>query len=173
MSRVKYTSKDVETLGRLIKSEALGEGNTGMLLVANTGVNRIVYKCQPFKKVTSVHKMVYQKGNFEGVNTRLFNAPVNSKIKKLAKQGLDYWRGKPATKALYFQNPGKGNPCKNRFCSPATGAGTKPEAAPEPEPPGHSNALACDSNACSYDSIAYYMGTSVTSSLNVSFCFAL
>lgn len=115
MARVKYKSKDIDTLARLIKSEALGEGNTGMLLVANTGVNRIVYKCQPFKNITSVYKMVYQKGNFEGVNTRLFNAPVNSKIKGLAKKGLEYWRGKPAVNALYFQNPGKNKSCKNRF----------------------------------------------------------
>ena len=32
-SRVKYNKKDVETLARLIKSEALGEGNFGILLV--------------------------------------------------------------------------------------------------------------------------------------------
>jgi N-acetylmuramoyl-L-alanine amidase len=36
-------------------------------------------------------------------------------IKNLAKKGLDYWRGTPATKALYFQNPGRGKECKNRF----------------------------------------------------------
>ena len=121
MARVKYNTKDINLLGRLIKSEALGEGDTGMLLVANTGVNRIVYKCQTFKGITSVNKMVYQKGNFEGVNTRLYNAPVNSKIKGLAKKGLDYWRGKPATKALYFQNPGKGKGCKNRFWGKLSG----------------------------------------------------
>lgn len=121
MARVKYNSKDVTTMGRLIKSEALGEGNTGMLLVANTGVNRIVYKCMPFKNVTSVNKMVYQRGNFEGVNTKLFNAPVNSKIKGLAKKGLNYWRGKPAVNALYFQNPGKNKNCKNRFWGKLSG----------------------------------------------------
>ena len=121
MARVKYNKKDIELLGRLIKSEALGEGNMGMLLVANTGVNRIVYNCRPFKNITSVHKMVYQKGNFEGVNTRLFNAPVNSKIKELSKKGLDYWRGKPAVNALYFQNPGKNKSCKNRFWGKLSG----------------------------------------------------
>ncbi len=121
MARVKYNTKDIDTLGRLIKSEALGEGNTGMLLVANTGVNRIVYKCMPFKNITSVHKMVYQKGNFEGVNTKLFNAPVNGKIKGLAKKGLDYWRGDPAKKALYFQNPGRGKSCKQRFWGKLSG----------------------------------------------------
>lgn len=121
VARVKYNKKDVDTLARLIKSEALGEGNTGMLLVANTGVNRIVYKCMPFKNITSVYKMVYQKGNFEGVNTRLFNAPVNSKIKTLSKKGLDYWRGKPAVNALYFQNPGRNKSCKNRFWGKLSG----------------------------------------------------
>ena len=121
MARVKYNKKDIDTLARLIKSEALGEGNTGMLLVANTGVNRIVYKCMPFKNITSVHKMVYQRGNFEGVNTRLFNAPVNSKIKGLSKKGLDYWRGKPAVNALYFQNPGRNKSCKNRFWGKLSG----------------------------------------------------
>jgi N-acetylmuramoyl-L-alanine amidase len=121
MARVKYNTKDIDTLGRLIKSEALGEGNTGMLLVANTGVNRIVYKCMPFKNITSVHKMVYQKGNFEGVNTKLFNAPVNSKIKGLAKKGLDHWRGDPAKRALYFQNPGRGKSCKQRFWGELSG----------------------------------------------------
>jgi len=121
LARVKYNKKDIDTLARLIKSEALGEGNTGMLLVANTGVNRIVYKCMPFKNITSVHKMVYQRGNFEGVNTRLFNAPVNSKIKGLSKKGLDYWRGKPAVNALYFQNPGRNKSCKNRFWGKLSG----------------------------------------------------
>lgn len=121
MARVKYNAKDVTTLARLIKSEALGEGNTGMLLVANTGVNRIVYKCIPFKNVTNVYKMVYQKGNFEGVNTKLFNAPVNTKIKGLAKKGLNYWRGKPAVNALYFQNPGRDKNCKNRFWGKLSG----------------------------------------------------
>lgn len=115
MGRVKYNSKDITTFARLIKSEALGEGNMGMLLVANTGVNRIVYSCKPFKNITTVKKMIYQKGSFAGVNTKLFNSPVNDKIKKLAKKGLDYWRGKPATRALYFQNPGKGKDCKTKF----------------------------------------------------------
>ena len=120
-SRVKYNKKDVETLARLIKSEALGEGNFGMLLVGNVGVNRVVYKCSPFKGITSIQKMVYQPGNFLGVNTKLFNAPVNTKIKELAQKNIKFWRAEPANKALYFQNPGKGKECKNRFWGKLSG----------------------------------------------------
>ena len=35
MARISYTEKEVELLARLIKSEALGEGEEGMLLVGN------------------------------------------------------------------------------------------------------------------------------------------
>ena len=45
MSRCKATTKEVELLARLMRAEALGEGNTGMLLVANVGVNRVVADC--------------------------------------------------------------------------------------------------------------------------------
>ena len=114
-SRIKYRKRDVETLARLMKSEALGEGNFGMLLVGNVGVNRIVYKCSPFKAITTIEKMVYQPGNFLGVNTKLFNAPVNTKIKGLAEKNIKFWRADPSYNALYFQNPGKGEPCKDRF----------------------------------------------------------
>ena len=42
MARISYTEKEVELLARLIKSEALGEGEEGMLLVGNVVVNRVV-----------------------------------------------------------------------------------------------------------------------------------
>lgn len=45
MARISYTEKEVELLARLIKSEALGEGEEGMLLVGNVVVNRVVANC--------------------------------------------------------------------------------------------------------------------------------
>ena len=45
MARISYTEKEVELLARLIKSEALGEGEEGMLLVGNVIVNRVVAIC--------------------------------------------------------------------------------------------------------------------------------
>jgi len=61
MSRCKYTTKEVELLARLMRAEALGEGNTGMLLVGNTGINRVVANCNEFKRIRSITQMVYQK----------------------------------------------------------------------------------------------------------------
>ena len=55
-----------------MRAEALGEGYTGMLLVGYVVVNRVIAKCGPFKKVTTIEKAIYQKGQFEGVGTPLF-----------------------------------------------------------------------------------------------------
>ena len=40
--RIAYNDKEVDLLARLIRSEALGEGQEGMLLVGNVAVNRVV-----------------------------------------------------------------------------------------------------------------------------------
>ena len=39
---VKYTEKELDLLARLMRAEALGEGNLGMLMVGNVGVNRVM-----------------------------------------------------------------------------------------------------------------------------------
>ena len=62
MPRVKYIKSDIELLARIMRAEALGEGNTGMLLVGNVVVNRVIAKCGPFRKVTTIEKAIYQKG---------------------------------------------------------------------------------------------------------------
>ena len=48
-SRIAYNSKEVELLARLIKAEALGEGQEGMLLVGNVVVNRVAAGGDRFK----------------------------------------------------------------------------------------------------------------------------
>ena len=53
MARISYTEKEVELLARLIKSEALGEGEEGMLLVGNVIVNRVDANCDSISKVRS------------------------------------------------------------------------------------------------------------------------
>ena len=40
MMIVKYTDKELELLARLMRAEALGEGNLGMLMVGNVGSER-------------------------------------------------------------------------------------------------------------------------------------
>lgn len=115
MSRVKYTSKEVDLLGRLMRAEATGEGVYGMQLVGNVVVNRVIAPCLTFKNIKTINQAVYQKGQFEGTKIKLFNARATAKEKKAAMNCIKYWRGKPAVSALFFQNPGKGKPCKKRF----------------------------------------------------------
>ena len=46
---VKYNQKELELLARLMRAEALGEGNLGMLMVGNVGINRVIANCLTFK----------------------------------------------------------------------------------------------------------------------------
>ena len=68
-SRIAYNSKEVELLARLIKAEALGEGQEGMLLVGNVVVNRVAAVCDVFKNVVTITEAIYQKNAFAGVGT--------------------------------------------------------------------------------------------------------
>ena len=45
MPRVKYIKSDINLLARIMRAEALGEGNLGMLMVGNVGVNRVLAGC--------------------------------------------------------------------------------------------------------------------------------
>lgn len=115
MSRVAYNSSEISLLARLMRSEALGEGKFGMKLVGNVVTNRVVAPCLTFKNINTVTQAVYQKGQFEGTKTSLFKAGATNTERKLAIDCLKFWRADPAYAALFFQNPGKGKSCKNRF----------------------------------------------------------
>ena len=66
MSVVKYTKKELELLARLMRAEAESDGELGMLMVGNVGINRVLANCLDFKKITSIEQMVFQRpGGFE------------------------------------------------------------------------------------------------------------
>ena len=46
--RILYNDSDVDLLARIMKAEALGEGEEGMLMVGNVVVNRVVANCDVF-----------------------------------------------------------------------------------------------------------------------------
>ena len=48
---VKYTTKEKELLARLMRAEAVGEGDLGMLMVGNVGINRVLADCLTFKDI--------------------------------------------------------------------------------------------------------------------------
>ena len=97
MARISYTEKEVELLARLIKSEALGEGEEGMLLVGNVVVNRVVANCDIFRNVRTISEVVYQTNQFAGVGQPLFNEPVSQNEKDIALRCINGYRNEPRT----------------------------------------------------------------------------
>ena len=56
-----------------MRAEAVDEGELGMLMVGNVGVNRVLADCLTFKDITTVSQMIYQSpGGFSGTSSSLF-----------------------------------------------------------------------------------------------------
>ena len=116
MSIIKYTSKERDLLARLIRAEALGEGNLGMLMVGNVCINRALCRCFNFKDISSISDVIYQNpGGFSGINSPLFFSNPNSKERELADKVLDGAYYHPATNSLWFYAPKKGETCKKEW----------------------------------------------------------
>src|SRR5574344_18455 len=113
---VKYTDKELDLLARLMRAEALGEGNLGMLMVGNVGINRIIGNCLDFKNIRSIYDMVYQSpGGFSGTKSSLFQSSSTTAEKNLAKRIIKGEYFHPATNALWFYAPGSGVACKTTW----------------------------------------------------------
>jgi N-acetylmuramoyl-L-alanine amidase len=110
---IAYTTKELDLLARLMRAEAVGDGDLGMLMVGNVGINRIISDCLDFKDIRTIQDMIYQTpGGFSGKDSPLFYSSSTTKEKELAERvirGEDYF---PATQALWFYAPGTGNPCR-------------------------------------------------------------
>ena len=83
---LKYTTKELDLCARLMRAEALGEGDLGMLMVGNVIINRAISNCLDFKNIRSISDVVYQNpGGFSGVNSSLFYSSSTTLEKNLAK----------------------------------------------------------------------------------------
>ena len=114
---INYTSKELDLCARLMRAEALSDGELAMLMVGNVIVNRAIADCLDFKKVRSIRDVIYQSpGGFVGTNSKLFNSGKSTtKEKELAKRVLKGETYYPATNALWFYAPkGKDN-CKSTW----------------------------------------------------------
>ena len=60
MAIIKYSDNERKLLARLMRAEALGEGNLGMLMVGNVIINRALARCLTFKNITTITDVVYQ-----------------------------------------------------------------------------------------------------------------
>lgn len=106
MAVIKANSSDVDMLARLIRAEAEGEGELGMLMVGNVGVNRILGNCLDFKNIRSMRDMVYQSpGGFEAVQKPYFYQRAREKDRRLAQRAVNGEKTRPASNALWFYRP--------------------------------------------------------------------
>ncbi len=111
---IKYNTKELELLARLMRAEAVGEGNLGMLMVGNVGVNRIISDCLDFKDIHTISDMIYQTpGGFSGKDSPLFFSSPTTKQKQLAERVLRGEYFHPATNSLWFYAPTQNTACKS------------------------------------------------------------
>jgi len=109
---VKYTTKELDLLARLMRAEAVGEGQLGMLMVGNVAINRVLANCLTFTNINSIYQMVYQSpGGFSGINSTLFNSSATTLEKELALRNIKGEYYYPATDALWFYAPEPGSSC--------------------------------------------------------------
>ena len=112
MSIVAYTTKEVDLLARLMRAEAVGEGQLGMLMVGNVGINRVLADCLTFKDINSITDMIFQSpGGFAGINSSMFYGSATTIEKELAMRNINGEYYYPATNALWFYAPSGNNSC--------------------------------------------------------------
>lgn len=110
---INYTNKELDLCARLMRAEALGEGELGMLMVGNVIVNRAIANCIDFKNIRTITDVIYQKNAFDGTKSSLFNSgSATTKEKELAKRVLKGEYYYPATNALWFYSPSSNSDCK-------------------------------------------------------------
>lgn len=113
---VKYTDKELELLARLMRAEAIGEGNLGMLMVGNVIVNRTIANCLTFINIRTLSEAIYQNpGGFSGTSSPLFYGNPTETEKSLAERVIRGEYYYPATNALWFYAPTAGVSCTNTW----------------------------------------------------------
>ncbi|MBH0230539.1 cell wall hydrolase [Halobacillus yeomjeoni] len=106
MAVIPYNEAGLKLLARLMRAEAEGDGKLGMLMVGNTGVNRVRGDCIDFTDITSIRDMVYQSpGGFEATQKGYFYQRAREKDKRLARKVIKGGRYHPATNSLWFFKP--------------------------------------------------------------------
>lgn len=103
---IKTNSEDVRTLARLMRAEAEGEGEQGMLMVGNVGVNRILSNCLDFQGIRMMNDMVFQSpGGFEATQKGYFYQKARDRDIRLAQRVINGEKIRPASNALWFFRP--------------------------------------------------------------------
>lgn len=113
MAVIRSTDTERDLLARLMRAEAVGEGDLGMLMVGNVVVNRALANCLTFKNLDTISKIIYQNpGGFSGVDSPLFFSNPTTVERNLADRVIKGEYYHPATHALWFYAPASGESCK-------------------------------------------------------------
>lgn len=112
---INYTPNELDLLARIMRAEALGEGDLGMLMVGNVVVNRALANCLTFKNINTVYDAIYQPNQFSGTKGSLFYGAATTTEKQLAERILrgEYYH--PATNALWFYSPRGTTTCQKEW----------------------------------------------------------
>lgn len=105
MAVVRASTSDINLLARLLRAEAEGEGQLGMLLVGNVGINRIRANCSDFKGLRTIPQMVYQPHAFEAVTHGFFYQRAREREKRLARRSVNGERHWPGKFSLWYFKP--------------------------------------------------------------------
>lgn len=106
MAVIKASSEDARTLARLMRAEAEGEGELGMLMVGNVGVNRVRGNCIDFRNIRNIQQMTFQSpGGFEATQKGYFYQKARDREIRLAERVINGERQHPASNALWFFRP--------------------------------------------------------------------
>ena len=113
---IQTSTKERDLLARLMRAEAVGEGDLGMLMVGNVVVNRALADCLTFKNVKSITEVIYQSpGGFTGTSSSLFYSNPTTVEQNLADRVIKGEYYYPATNSLWFYAPSKGASCKSTW----------------------------------------------------------
>ncbi len=112
---INYSKKELDLCARIMRAEALAEGDLGMLMVGNVVVNRTIANCLDFKDTRTITDVIYQKNQFSGTKSSLFQSSSTTKEKDLARRVLKGEYYHPATNALYFYAPKTNEKCKKTW----------------------------------------------------------
>lgn len=113
MAVIKTNAEDRKVLARLMRAEAEGEGELGMLMAGNTMVNRVRSACMDFVHIDNVNRMAFQSpGGFEAVQKGYFYQRAREKDIRLAERLIAGERHHPAEFSLWFFRPEGGCPAQ-------------------------------------------------------------
>lgn len=106
MAVIKTNSEDIKLLARLLRAEAEGEGELGMLMVGNVGVNRVRSDCIDFTNIRNIPEMVFQSpGGFEATQKGYFYQRARDRDIRLAQRVVNGEKFHPASNSLWFFRP--------------------------------------------------------------------